>query len=165
MVTENISKEDAFTRSALRMLARRSLTVKELTDRLHKKGAGKQLAERIALDCLGKGYIDEHAIAEDHIGRGRDYKCVGRFLLRYELKQRGIREDMIDETLDELYPERDEMDVARRFSARRMRGMEDLPVEKRERRLSGSLQRRGFQQNVIAAVIYEIRRSAKGATI
>ncbi len=152
-MTERNPNKEQLRQSALKMLTRRSLTVKELTERLRRKGAGKAVAGEIAFDFLKSGYIDEKAIVEDHIKRGREAKLVGRFLLSYELRQRGINAEMVDELLSKLYPENDELEIARQFAARKMSGMQDLPPDKRERRLAGSLQRRGFQQDTIAAIM------------
>ncbi|MDP8240447.1 MAG: regulatory protein RecX [Candidatus Hatepunaea meridiana] len=140
---------------ALKMLARRSLTIKELIDRLKRKGAENDLAKVVALNCVKEGYIKEGEIVEDHINRGREEKLIGRFLLEYELSQRGIRKDVIEEAINRIYPENDEIEIARRFAEKKLRGMQHIPDEKRNRRLGSALHRRGFRGETVAAVMYE----------
>lgn len=142
---------------ALRMLSRRALTVRELVERLRKKGAPGKMAEAVAIQFREKGYIDERAIAEDHIRLGMEHKLAGKFLIRYELNKRGVNQQTGEDTLAELYPDEEEIAIARRLARRKLRGMEDLPPEKKERRLAGTLQRKGFPYEIIAAIIHEIK--------
>ena len=157
-MTENISREEKVRLIALKMLTRRALTLRELIDKLRRKGIDRNLAEDTARKCLDLGYIDEESITEDHIRRGREDKLTGRFLLRHELGKRGINHDLIERILDRLYPESDEKEIALRFALKRIKGMSDLPSEKRDRRVGSALHRRGFNAETIAAVMHEINR-------
>lgn len=159
-MTENISREEKVRLTALKMLTRRALTLSELIDKLRRKGIDRNLAEDTAGKCLDLGYIDEESIAEDHIRRGREDKLTGRFLLRHELGKRGINHDLIERVLDRLYPESDEKEIARRFALKRIKGMSDLPSEKRDRRVGSALYRLGFNAETIAAVMHEISQVA-----
>lgn len=155
-MSENISREEKIHLTALKMLTRRALTIRELIDKLRRKGFDRRVAEETAGKCLELGYINEESIAEDHIRRGREDKLTGRFLLKHELGSRGIDRYLIDRVLDRLYPEGDEKEIALRFSLRKIRGMSDLSSEKRDRRVGSALHRRGFNGETIAAVMNEI---------
>ena len=157
-MSESISREEKVRLTALKMLTRRALTLRELIDKLRRKGIDRNLAEDTARKYLDSGYIDEESITEDHIRRGREDKFAGRFLLKHELGKRGINRDLIDRVLDRLYPECDEKKIALRFALKRIKGMSDLPSETRDRRVGSALHRRGFNAEAIAAVMHEINR-------
>ena len=150
---------DQLKAMALRMLSRRALSCKELQQRLKQKGADQNTASEIVQYCLDTGYIDEKGIVEDHIRRGREIKLVGRFLLEYELRERGLGKELIAKGMDELYPDSDEPEIANRFALNKLRTMGDLHREKRVRRLGGALQRRGFRGDVVAEIMREVGRS------
>ncbi|NQU04877.1 MAG: regulatory protein RecX [Calditrichaeota bacterium] len=143
---------------AFKMITRRPLTVSELIDRLRRKGVTLELAETIVAEFNQKGYIDENAITEDHIRYCKEYKLCGKFMLRHELKRRGLDSQVIEKNLELLYPDSDEIVIARKLVIRKLRALTGLPLEVRERRLGGALQRRGFPSEIIVTVIREIKQ-------
>ena len=142
--------------AALKLLARRALTTRELVKKLILKGIPFEEAKATAIELERQGYIDDRAIIEDFIRRGRETRLVGRFMLRFELQQRGVDQNLVEEQLEKLYPEKDEIAIAREFASRKLKSMSGLPVEKRLRRLGGALQRRGFSHEHIARVMLEL---------
>ncbi len=141
---------------ALRLLSRRPLTARELNARLRRRGGNPGHVSGIVKELALKGYIDEAAIAEDCVRRGREDRLVGRFLLRFELIRRGLPEELVEKTLDEGYPETEEYPVAKRFAENKLRIMGELPSDKRYRRIAGALGRRGFTAETVAKVMREI---------
>lgn len=135
------------------MLARRSLTQRELSDRLKRRKVPRDTAEAIAAEFSRKGYIDEAAIMSDHITNGREHRLAGRFLLRFELKKRGLDKDAIDQALDREYPGDMEPEVAVAFAERKLRSMTGLDAAKRYRRLGAALARRGFSSEIIGGIM------------
>ena len=140
------------------MLTRRALTVRELCERLRKKGADRETAEDVSHSLDQDGYINEKGIIEDHIQRGRNDRRMGRFLLRYELTQRGCNGNEIEAVLESMYPEEEEITAARQFTIIKLRTMPDLPQDKRIRRLGAALHRRGFNGETVAAIMDEVIR-------
>lgn len=141
---------------ALRLLARRSLTRHELENALRRRKVAAGLARRLTAECVKAGYLDEKAIAEDHIRRGREYRLVGRFLLKYELTRRGLPETLVETVLNRLYPESAESEVARTFAERKLRSLKELPHDRAAARLGGALDRRGFGSAIISGIIHEL---------
>jgi regulatory protein len=152
-----ITEPEKVRNTALKLITRRPLTTKELIDKLRRKGVPTALADETAVEFSEKGYIDENAITEDHIRYGKEYKFVGKFMLRLELRNRGLNDLVIEENLELHYPDSDEIIVARKLTERKLKALKGLPVEAIERRLGGAMQRRGFPGDVIAAVIREIK--------
>ncbi|MDP8228724.1 MAG: regulatory protein RecX [Candidatus Electryoneaceae bacterium] len=154
---DDAEEEDRVRSVAYRMLSYRWLTVKELTYRLRRrKGIRRKFIKPIVQECIEAGYIDERSLVEDHIHSGREFRLIGRRLIRYNLIRRGVPEVMIDPILDEHYPEEDEEPIARKLVERKLRGMQDVPIIKRYRRIGGMLSRKGFASDVIRTILDEI---------
>lgn len=149
-------KDEEVRSKAIAMLARRSLTKKELKERLIKKGATANQAVVIVEDFTGKGYIDEDSIIEDTIRLSKESNLIGRFKLRFELKKRGIGQDTIETRLRITYPESDEYPVALKYAERKISSYSGISNEKRYRRLSAALNRRGFQADVIRKTLSDL---------
>lgn len=152
----NHTDSEKLRATAFRMIARRALTRRELIIRLRRKGASENQAESIVDDFVKQGYINDRAIGEDFIRRGREERLVGRMLVKYELSQKGIDRELIERIIDEGYPETSEVDVACKFALRKQKQIRDVPAEKQLRRLAGSLKRRGFSGYSIETAMREI---------
>lgn len=142
--------------TAFNALARRGLTKKELADKLLRKKFSDDQVSSTVEELHADGYIDECAIAEDHIRLGKESRLVGRFLLRFELLKRGIDEDQVQIALDKNYPESDEAGIALKFAERKLGTYNGISAEKRYRRLSAAVGRRGFNSEIIRSVLDEL---------
>ena len=138
------------------MLARRALTSHELLTRLVRKGGSSEDAIAVVDELKLNGYLNDFEVAQDHIQRGMNSRLTGRFLLRNELRERGVEPDLIERLLDEEYPERCEIEIAQRFRDRKLSSYGELPLEKIKRRLAGSLNRRGFSGETIGIIIHDL---------
>ena len=72
-------------------------------------------------------------------------------MLRWELRQKGVADQIIDEALTPL----DETASASRLARRRVRRLRDLDAPTFRRRLTDYLARRGFSYSTIADVVQE----------
>jgi len=141
---------------ALSMLAKRALTRKELRDRLRRKKFPLAEVNQIVAEFHDKGYIDEQAIIEDAARLGKELKLQGRFLLRYELRRRGLPEAAVNAVLDQDYQPTEEYAVARTFAEHHAAKMTETDSAKKLNRLGAALQRRGFDVEVIQQVLDEL---------
>lgn len=91
---------------ALRILGQRSLSRREITDKLVEKGESEQTAEETAdwLDSIGAVNDHEYALM---IVRHYAAKGYGRAKIRSELYRRGIERELWEDVLSEM-PETDE---------------------------------------------------------
>ncbi len=138
------------------MLSRRALTKKELKERLIRKGASPEKAAEIVIEFNKRGYIDENTLIEDAIRLGKESRLIGRFMLRFELKKRGLSQEIIDTRLEDSYPQTDEYQVALKFAQRKKNSYSGVTNEKRYRRLSAALNRRGFMGDVIRKTLSDL---------
>lgn len=135
------------------MLARRSLTKKELTDRLNKFESDSEKVLHIVEYLNSKGFIDEASIIEDKILVGKSSKLYGRLRIKIELMKRGLKSEIIDESLKQFFPLSEEIEVAFKFANQKLNSMGDVGGIRRYRRIAGALQRRGFPGDIISRTL------------
>ncbi|MFH0765013.1 MAG: regulatory protein RecX [Calditrichota bacterium] len=136
---------NSFVTLALKIIARRDVSARELAKRLAKKGATPDIVQAVVEEMERLGYVNDRELALEHIRRGRDSRLVGRLLLTLELKQKGVAEDLIRDTLENLYPSEYEADVARLFIAKRYPRFDTSGDAKELRRVISALERRGLR--------------------
>jgi len=146
------------------MLARRSLTKKELRDRLKKFEPNTELVLPLIDDLESKGFIDEAGIIEDKIILGKESKLYGSMRIKLELRKRGLQPEKIADSINQFFPPDEEYDVAFKFVRRKLNSMGGVSGIKRYRRLAGALQRRGFPGEIIARALEQsgISRYSEG---
>ncbi|MBF0177310.1 MAG: regulatory protein RecX [Magnetococcales bacterium] len=77
---------------ALRCLAQRPHGIQELTRKLHRKGAPRELVAQAIARCLEQGYLNDAAFAEALTrDRMRNRQC-GPLRVRADLRARGVAE-------------------------------------------------------------------------
>ena len=131
----------------LRAASERSMSVKELTDRLKEKGETPDNAEDAAAWLEQMHLLDDAQYAAMCV-RHYAAKGYGVGRIRSELYRRGIPREAWDDALQEL-PEQDEQIDA--LLRRRLRS--DTPDRDELRRASDYLYRRGFGRDEIRAAI------------
>ena len=77
-------------------------------------------------------------VSSRHIGRG-----LARRALAYELRQRGVADDLVRDAVDEIGPDA-ELAAARELVRRRLPAMRADDPARRTRRLAGMLARKGY---------------------
>jgi regulatory protein len=145
--------EDAVNKavdSAARVLSYRPRSVHEIRQHLAKKSL-PQAVILAAIDRLSAmGYLDDVAFARFWVEDRNRFKPRGPKALRFELRQKGISNAVIDEVLNDTLNVDDAAYRAAHEVARKLRR-----VTQREFRhkLAVALQRRGFSFDVIRDVV------------
>ena len=138
---------------AYRYLSHRDRSARETADHLKKKGLKEAVVQETLSHLKEANYLDDRRFAE-HWSRTRaENRQYGRFRLRQELLGKGVSRELIDETLDTLFESVREIDLARAVVEKKLPAMQDLDADKRKRRLTGLLQRKGFSSDVIYKVL------------
>jgi regulatory protein len=133
---------------AYKILGYRGRSVKELKDRLKRKGFSADCAKAVIEHLQGMGYLDDAAFAWSLRKNAEDVKLLGSFGARRYLRQMGISRDVADEALlgyDELAP-------AKKLLQRKLRSLKDCPVPLQRKRLLGYLSRRGYSAETIRKI-------------
>jgi SOS response regulatory protein OraA/RecX len=134
--------EDGY-RAALRWLARRPLTAKEVHDRLSRTGV--EGAEQVVVRLRREGWLSDEAVVDQEVRRAQATRHGPRYL-EQRLRQRGVRRDLIAEALarwpaDDAY--RQALEWARRDPSDRGR-------------VARRLERRGYRTDDIRRVLKEL---------
>lgn len=125
---------------AARFLSYRPRSTQEVRQNLLKNGTSEEVTD-LALERLAHlGYLDDVAFTRFWLENRDLFKPRGPMALRYELRQKGIADSIIDTALEAL----DEDDAAYRAALPRVRRLRGASQQAFRQKLSNFLQRRGF---------------------
>lgn len=140
---------------ALRLLAYRARSAKEIRERLTRIGFTEVLVEDEVRRLARVGLLDDGAFAAGYAHHAVEVRRVGRRAITVELDRRGIAPAMVEQVTAKLTPEAEEeraLALARKRAAR----LRDVDVRKAYGRLSGFLFRRGFDGDVVRQVCRQV---------
>lgn len=136
------------TDSAARLLAVRPRSAHEVRQNLARKEIAQPVIDAALERLTAFGYIDDRAFADMWVRDRLTYKPTSPRALRFELRQKGIANTIIDEVLGELDAE-DSAYRAAQAQERRLRGTERREFQSK---MGAFLQRRGFTYEVVRTV-------------
>lgn len=131
---------------ALELISRRSMSRKELMDKLISKGESEDVAQYCARWLEENGFIDEHRYAQQ-IARHYAAKGYGAGRVRAELNRRGLSRELWDEAFEAMPEGDDKLD---KFIASRLKDPEDRDEV---RKVSNALYRRGYSWEEIRSAL------------
>ena len=135
-----------------RFLAHRPRSVTEVRRNLSRKQIPDAVVD-VALSRLeAMGYLDDHAFARYWLENRTMFKPRGAMALRYELRQKGVNDAIIDSVLDDL----DEHEAAIHAGRQKASRYSGLTRREFENKLGSFLQRRGFSYATSRDVIEQI---------
>jgi regulatory protein len=135
------------TEAAIRLLTVRPRSVKEIRDRLARKGYAEETIE-VALERLRDWrYIDDDAFARYWVENRESNRPRGRRLLQQELRFKGVDRETTERALADAGI--DEQAGALEIARTKMRSYRDLDEAAARRRLGAFLTRRGYGYDVI----------------
>ncbi len=133
---------------AVRFLGQRPRSIAEVRRSLSQRQVEPKVVDEVIARLESQGYLDDAAFARYWIGNRQQFRPRGARALHFELREKGVPEAIIGETLSGF----DKSEAAYRAAldrARRLRGL-----EKREFRekLGAFLARRGFDYDTVREV-------------
>ncbi len=137
---------------ALKLLSRREHSRLELRQKLLRRDFNFSEIEPVLDELAEKGYIDDERFAEEWIHSRKNSKPRGRFLLRAELKEKGVSSEIIDDKLNSMISRSEEEEMAVELARKWLRG-KDRDQINIENKLSRYLYRKGFSRDIIRDVI------------
>lgn len=146
---------------AMRLLARRPYSVAEIRRSL----ASHETAPNVIDEALARletlGYVDDYAFAQYWVENRERFRPRGARALRYELRQKGIADAIIQQALDG-FDGTDSAYAAAQEQVRRLRGLDRRTFRAR---LSGFLARRGFDygtaRETVDRLVHELDETDK----
>ncbi len=125
---------------ALHFLGFRARSEQEVQAYLHGKGYTAQVIETTLSRLQGEGYLDDAEFARVWLSDRERLRPRGARALRYELRQKGVADSVIEETLADL----DEQESAWAAIAPKLRQWRGLDWATFHKKATGFLSRRGF---------------------
>ena len=140
---------------ALELLNYRSKSENELRRKLTGKKIRRDIINEVISDLSRVGVIDDREFA---IRFSRDYvqrKPAGEYLLKMELKKKGIKNEIIEETIEKIYSEFDKRELIRKLISKKK--FNPLTSDQKEKKkMYDFLLRRGFSWELIGDVMGEL---------
>lgn len=131
---------------------------KELETTLAKRHIEPDVAKSVLDRFVEIGMVDDAAFAELLIRSRCNTKRVSRSVLRQQLRQKGVDQEIIEAALT-VISDADELRMATELVERKARSMSRLEPEVRKRRLFGLLARKGYNTSIALRVIQDLEAS------
>jgi len=140
----------------LKVLNARPRSVEELTAKLREKGYPEEITAQVIGECAKKGLLDDVKFAKLWVQGRMASRPKGGAVLRRELEEKGVKEDVIEKVVAGVAKEYDEYEVAKGLAGQRIDRLKGLNKTTAKRRLFGFLRRRGFSFDTIIKVMDEL---------
>lgn len=146
-------------RYALKLLSYRGRSVRELKERLRKKGYDEASVEAAVERLSAAGFLDDAALAGNLRRIASEQRLLGSLGTRQLLRRRGISEDLIREVV--VADDAADLQLCLQLAQRRVRitGMPVTPAE--TNRLFHYLARRGYGPAVIRKCLRDLGRDVE----
>lgn len=139
-----------------RFLSIRNRSEKETRDYLVRKKAPEEVIEKIIISLKEHKFLNDEMLARSWILNRARLKPKGKALLKIELRQKGIADDIIQNVLEEVQEEiPDELEQAKRLIGKRVEKLKDSSTNEIYSKIGGFLARRGFSWDIIRKAIDE----------
>jgi regulatory protein len=143
---DNVEKAVGY---GMNLLSYRPRSEAEIRRRMRRKDYEAHAIDEAVERLKRVDLVDDRAFARYWVDNRFRFKPRGRAILRKELWQKGINDQIIDETLED-YDEQDAIDRAAEKGIRRLRRYDSAAFR---RKLTGYLRRRGFPYHLINPIV------------
>jgi regulatory protein len=156
-LVEGDTKEKVL-QSALKLVDFRPRTEKELREKLSKKGFDKEKIEGVVGKLRASKVVQDDRFAESWVENRNEFHPRSQRLIRYELKNKGINEEAIEEALknsadDEVLAYNAAVKLKNRYS-----GLEWQVFQKK---VMAHLLRKGFSYDVVSTTVKKVWQELK----
>ena len=127
---------------ACRLLARRDYTTYEIRTKLERKKYDPEVIKDVQLWLTKFGFLDDKEYVAKYARTRLILRPRGKYLLKIELRRKGISDDLIENYFDKNPI--DESEIARELIERNSRSLVKLDPEKRRKRISYLLHSRSL---------------------
>ena len=134
----------------LRLLNRKMYSEKEIRDKLRKKDVEDSISKIVIRDLKEISLIDDYAYTQAFVSDVIRLKPQASFKIAYELKQKGVRQTIINKVFHEAHIVEEDASRAIKIGKQKLARMKSIRDKKTlKRRLYNFLLRRGFSYEVI----------------
>jgi regulatory protein len=142
--------------AALRFLKIRPRSIGELKEKLKIKGFLRTDIETTVHDLIASGLLDDRAFTKSWI----NYRLARPFGFRriiQELKAKGIEKEIIEQAIAEVDDKYSPEKVVLELAQHRWQILPAIDPEKKKKRVSDFLLRRGFEVEIVMKVIKKLK--------
>ncbi|MCK5738102.1 RecX family transcriptional regulator [bacterium] len=141
---------------ALRLLAYRARSEKEMGDRLQKKGYDSDISAWVVAELKRLNFLSDQQFSLAFVRDKMRTKPMGPYLIRLELKKKGVTDSFIQAAIEEAYREKSPLEIATALGRKKFSQQPTLPLIKRKQRTGDLLTRRGFSWDIIRDVLEQL---------
>jgi len=152
---ENLVKTDEIQRgfnSAVRYIGYRPRSEAELRNKLERRGFSADITDKVVSRLKEQGLVDDITFARFWTENRESFRPRSQSLTAFELKQKGITNEIIKQSVSAI----DDEDSAYNVALTKTRRLESIDYSDFRKRISGYLQRRGFSYEIIRRTIEKI---------
>jgi regulatory protein len=143
---------------AMEYLGMRLHSRSELERKLARREYGGAVISGVLDDLARLGYVDDERFARTKALSAAEHKKHGRRRAMVELLKSGVKGEVARRALDDVYNSQDTLATARSLAHKQAARLSKLDPVVARRRLTGMLQRRGFDYEDIRPVLDEVLR-------
>jgi regulatory protein len=148
---------DKYYNLSLRYLSYRPRSEKEISDYLKKKADRyPNLTEEIIVQIVEKlksyEFIDDSKFAKFWIEQRSKYKNKPARVIRFELLQKGIDRELVDDLLEEIDTKSFDLENAKKLAERKWEFYRNLEPKKRREKVMNYLLRKGFSYDLVKKI-------------
>ncbi len=146
---------DKYLNKAFHFLSFRARSEKEVRDNLLKKKAPEEIIERVINSLKENRFLNDEDFAKLFIEQRLRFRPKGMRIIKMELKQKGIDQEIIDEAIskasidDESNPVNNDLDSAKKLVEKKLPRYKDMEKQIIYQKLGAFLARRGFNWDTI----------------
>lgn len=140
--------------AALNILSYRQRSIKELREKLKEKGYDSLFIEKAIDYCSEQNYLNDEEFSISYIKDKQYLNKLGSKRIKYELINKGVSKDIIDEVL-QVNPEY-EFNIALDLANKKLSSYKNDDRNSIYRKLGGFLQRKGYPFDIIKKVLDQV---------
>ena len=141
---------------AMKSLQLRLHSRAELARKLARREYGPAVIEGVLEDLVRLGYVNDEVFARNKAQSASDHKHHGRRRAWAELLKSGVKGEVAERALADVYKPADSLANARLLAEKQAPRLRKLDPVVAKRRLVGMLQRRGFDYDTIKPVVEQV---------
>ena len=141
---------------ALRYLAYRDRSEFEIRERLSQNELSGNIVQEVVDWLIEFGYLNDERFALDWSRSRVSAKKFGEYRLRRELSAKGLASETIERTLQVVYSESSEWELAQACAQKKLLHLSGVDPKSKSRRLAQFLQRKGFASDTVFKIVKEL---------
>lgn len=139
---------------SMKLISLRKRSAFEIKERLRKKKFEGDIIEEVLQELENYKYLNDEEFAEAYINDRINFNPRGRFLIKKELNERGIAENIIERKMEELLSEEKEVESAKKMAEKKLRTINNKTDKiKVDQKIRSYLQSKGYSFDIINLVV------------